>query len=50
MRATWLQSTSTVLADSVVLIAGMWEVERTLDGKTTIVGPLREDDLQGFFR
>ena len=41
MQATPLQVTSTALSDSVVLIAGMWKVDRTLDGKTTIVGPLR---------
>ena len=39
--ATPLQLTSTALADSVVLVSGMWKVERTLDGKTTISGPLR---------
>jgi Catalase len=32
---------STALSDSVVLIAGMWKVDRTLDGKTTVGGPLR---------
>lgn len=36
-----LQVTSTALSDSVVLIAGMWRVERTLEGKTTVGGPLR---------
>jgi hypothetical protein len=41
VKATWLESRPTALSDSVVLIAGMWEVERTLDGKTTIIGPLR---------
>ena len=40
-HATPLQLTSTALSDSVVLIAGMWKVERTLDGKTTGGGPLR---------
>jgi uncharacterized protein (TIGR02246 family) len=40
-QATPLQVTSTALSDSVVLIAGMWKVDRTLDGKTTVVGPLR---------
>jgi uncharacterized protein (TIGR02246 family) len=40
-QATPLQLTSTALSDSVVLIAGMWKVDRTLDGKTTAGGPLR---------
>jgi hypothetical protein len=40
-QATPLQLTSTALSDNVVLIAGMWKVDRTLDGKTTIGGPLR---------
>jgi hypothetical protein len=39
--ATPLQMTSTALSDSLVLIAGMWKVDRTLDGKTTAGGPLR---------
>ena len=39
--ATPLQMTSTALSDGVVLIAGMWKVDRTLDGKTTAGGPLR---------
>jgi uncharacterized protein (TIGR02246 family) len=41
LRATPLQVTSTALSDDVVLIAGMWKVERTLDGNTAVVGPLR---------
>ena len=41
LQATPLQMTSTALSDSVVLIAGMWKVERTLDGNTAVVGPLR---------
>jgi uncharacterized protein (TIGR02246 family) len=41
VQATPLQMTSTALSDSVVLIAGMWKVDRTLDGKTTPGGPLR---------
>ena len=41
VQATPLQVTSTALSDSVVLIAGMWKVDRTLDGKTTVGGPLR---------
>ena len=39
--ATPLQLTSTALSDSVVLIAGSWKIDRTLDGKTTAGGPLR---------
>jgi uncharacterized protein (TIGR02246 family) len=40
-QATPLQLTSTALSDNTVLIAGMWKVDRTLDGKTTVGGPLR---------
>jgi len=40
-QATPLKLTSTALSDSVVLISGMWKVDRTLDGKTTVGGPLR---------
>jgi hypothetical protein len=40
-QATPLQLTSTALSDTVVLIAGTWKVDRTLDGKTTVGGPLR---------
>ena len=40
-QATPLQMTSTALSDNIVLIAGMWKVDRTLDGKTTVGGPLR---------
>jgi hypothetical protein len=40
-RATPLQLTSVALSESVVLVAGMWKVDRTLDGKTTVGGPLR---------
>jgi uncharacterized protein (TIGR02246 family) len=40
-KATPLQVNSTALSDNVVLIAGMWQVERTLNGKTTGSGPLR---------
>ena len=39
--ATPLQLTSTALSDSIVLIAGIWKLDRTLDGKTTVGGPLR---------
>ena len=41
LQARPLQVTSTALSDSVVLIAGMWEVERTLAGTTAVLGPLR---------
>jgi hypothetical protein len=40
-QATPLKLTSRALSDSVVLISGMWKVDRTLDGKTTVGGPLR---------
>jgi hypothetical protein len=40
-QATPLQMTTTALSDSIVLISGMWKVDRTLDGKTTVGGPLR---------
>ena len=40
-QATPLQLTSAALSDSIVLISGMWKVDRTLDGKTTVGGPLR---------
>ena len=40
-QATPLQLTSTALSDSIVLIAGSWKLDRTLDGKTTVGGPLR---------
>jgi hypothetical protein len=36
-QATPLQLTSTALSDSVALIGGTWKVDRTLDGKTTVV-------------
>ena len=36
-----LQVTSTAISESIVLIAGMWRVERTLEGKTTVGGPYR---------
>jgi hypothetical protein len=40
-KAIPMQLTSTALSDDVVLIAGKWRLERTLDGKTTVGGPLR---------
>ncbi|HEV2957195.1 MAG TPA: nuclear transport factor 2 family protein [Xanthobacteraceae bacterium] len=40
-QATSLQMTSTAVSESVVLIAGTWKIDRTLDGKTTAIGPLR---------
>ena len=36
-----LTLTATALTDSVVLLAGTWRVDRTLDGKLTQGGPLR---------
>jgi hypothetical protein len=39
--ATPLQLTSSALSDSVVLIAGKWKLDRTLDGKTASFGPFR---------
>ncbi len=41
VEAKPIQLTSTALSDSLALIAGMWKVDRTLDGKTTFGGPLR---------
>jgi len=41
VQATPLHLTSTALSDDVVAIAGMWKVDRTIDGKTTAGGPLR---------
>ena len=41
VQAIPLQMTSVALSDTVVLIAGMRKVDRTLDGKTTVGGPLR---------
>ena len=41
VKATPLGATAMVLSDSVVLIAGSWQAERTLDGKTTVAGPFR---------
>jgi hypothetical protein len=40
-EAKLLKMTATPLSDSIVLIAGMWRVERTLDGKTTVGSALR---------
>ncbi len=40
-EATPLQLTSTALSDSVVLVAGSWKLDRTVDGKTTVGGPFR---------
>ena len=39
--ATPLQLTSSTLSDSIVMIAGKWKLDRTLDGKTTSLGPFR---------
>ena len=40
-KATPLQISSTAPSESVVLIAGSWTLDRTLNGKTTSSGPLR---------
>jgi uncharacterized protein (TIGR02246 family) len=40
-KATPLQLTSKALSENVVLVAGAWKLERTLDGKTTVGGPFR---------
>jgi hypothetical protein len=40
-RATPLQLNSTALSESIVLIAGSWKLDRTLNGKTTSTGPYR---------
>jgi len=39
--ATPLRLASKALSDSVVLIAGSWKLDRTLDGRTTSNGPFR---------
>ena len=39
--ATPLRLASKALSDSVVLIAGSWKLDRTLDGKTMSNGPFR---------
>ena len=41
VKATPLSSSALALSDSVVLISGSWQVERVLDGKTTVGGPFR---------
>ena len=41
VKATLLRSSALVLSDNVVLISGMWQSERLLDGKSTVNGPLR---------
>lgn len=43
--ATPLQLTSTALTDTIVLVAGMWRNDRTVDGKTTQGNPLRVTDV-----
>ena len=35
------EQTATVISDGVVLVAGKWQSERTLDGKMTTAGPSR---------
>ena len=39
--ATPLKMSAVALSDHIVLVSGMWGVERTLDGKTTAGSPLR---------
>jgi uncharacterized protein (TIGR02246 family) len=39
--ATPLQMNAKALSDSIVLLAGMWKVDRTVDGKTMSGGPFR---------
>jgi uncharacterized protein (TIGR02246 family) len=41
VKAESLGSTSLVLADNIVAIAGKWRLERTVEGKTTPSGPFR---------
>ena len=41
VKATPFEQTALVLSDSVVLVSGKWQSERTLDGKMTTAGPLR---------
>ena len=40
-KATSLSSSALALSDSVVLISGSWQVERVIEGKTTVSGPYR---------
>jgi hypothetical protein len=40
-KATPFDQTALVLSDSIVAISGKWQSERTLDGKMTTAGPLR---------
>ena len=41
VKATPFEQTALVLSDSVVLVSGKWQSERTLDGKMTTAGPSR---------
>ena len=41
LKATLLASTANVLNDNTVAISGAWQIERTVDGKTGVNGPLR---------
>ena len=41
VKATPFEQTALVLSDSIVLISGKWQSERTLDGKMTTAGPSR---------
>jgi hypothetical protein len=40
-KATPLHLDATALSETAALIAGMWQLDRTLDGKTVSSGPLR---------
>jgi ketosteroid isomerase-like protein len=40
VKATSLGTSALVLSDSVVLVSGMWQIERVVDGKPTLT-PLR---------
>jgi uncharacterized protein (TIGR02246 family) len=40
LKATSLETTVLAVSDSVVLISGLWQLERLVDGKTTLT-PLR---------
>jgi uncharacterized protein (TIGR02246 family) len=40
MKATSLEASSLLVSDSVVLISGVWQIERVFDSKPTII-PLR---------
>jgi hypothetical protein len=39
LKATPLATSALVVSDSVVLISGLWQVERVVDGKPTLTPP-----------